>query len=91
MRIATDYSEPRPATTHIRCPKCRSADLQLTEIGNVSLTWNVKGGSFDRAEGYREYGSLHSVFGDCAKCGHHWRLKRAIQITDVCKEVGDED
>jgi Zn finger protein HypA/HybF involved in hydrogenase expression len=79
----------RPATTHIRCPKCRSADLSLTEVGDVSLTWHVKGGSFDRSKGYRDYGSLHTVFGNCTKCDHQWRLKRAIQITDVCKEEGE--
>lgn len=91
MRLATEYSDPRPATTHIRCPKCRSADLQLTEVGDVSLTWNVKGGSFDRGEGYREYGGMRYVYGECSKCGHGWRLKKAIQITDVCKEEGVDD
>ena len=91
MRFPNDYSEQRPATTHIRCPKCRSKDLQLTEIGDVSLTWNVIGGAFDRAEGYREYGGLHSVVGECSKCDHRWRIKKAVQITDVCKEVGEDE
>lgn len=81
--------EPRPATTHIKCPKCRSRDLSLIEVGEVSLTWHVENGRFDREEGWRDYGGALHMAASCKGCGHYWRLRGVLQITDVCVE--DED
>lgn len=75
----------RPATTHIRCPRCRSRDFQFHEAIESTQTWEVSGGKLDRALGYMEPGCVVGIRGECFKCGHNWRL-RALQITDVVHE-----
>lgn len=77
----------RTATTKIRCPRCRSADIVLVEEGRWTSSFIIVGGVLDRSEGHHEPTSIDRVFGNCSKCGHHWRLRNAVQITDVVEEV----
>lgn len=77
----------RPATTHIRCPKCRSQDLAFIERSTWTTCWEVVDGKFDRAEGYHNPESIDRIDTSCNKCGHHWKPRKAWQIDDVCKEA----
>lgn len=77
MGNATDCS------TRVRCPKCRSRDLELTEVGYWTSSWIVIKGRTVRKEGYHEPGGMDRVDAECRKCKHLWRVRGAIQITDV--------
>jgi hypothetical protein len=76
-------SEPRPATTKVRCPKCRGADLYVTEIGEWTTQWEVRSGSLDRAAGNHEPGAVDHIEARCMGCSHRWRLRGVYQIDDV--------
>lgn len=82
-------SEPkkRPATTKLRCPKCRANDLYLTEVGEWTTQWRVVGGSLDRGDGSHEPGAVHHVEANCIPCGHRWRPRGVYQIDDVVTET----
>jgi DNA-directed RNA polymerase subunit RPC12/RpoP len=79
----------RPATTHVRCPKCRSRDLVLVETGEWASTWTVRGGRLDRAAGFHEPACILRIDAQCTRCQHFWKLRGGIQITDFCKEPSD--
>src|SRR5690348_15449836 len=80
--------EFKPATTRLRCPKCRSADLSLSEAIEASTTFHVISGRLNRAAGYHEFGGfIGRLLAECSRCNHHWHPRRAIQITDVCEDV----
>lgn len=73
------------ARTRLRCPRCRSRDLLLMEIGTWWTAFQVKNGSFDR-KGYHEPGEIFRLVAECTGCGHEWKVRGAIQITDICEE-----
>ena len=79
------------ASTRVRCPRCRSRSLQLNEVGEWTTTWEVRNGRLRRREGYHEPGSYLYVWAECIGCGHHWRVRGAIQITDVVTEDSERD
>jgi hypothetical protein len=70
-------------STKLRCPKCRSNDLQLVEHGWWTSAWSVTNGRAVRKEGYHEPGGIEFVRAECLACRHDWRVRKAIQITDV--------
>lgn len=75
----------RPATTRIRCPKCRSRTFHFVEIGEWTTSFEVKDGQLDRAEGYHEPGSYTRLEAQCG-CGHSWKVRGAIQISNAVQE-----
>lgn len=76
----------RPASTRLRCPKCRCGYLELTETIECTTTFIVSAGRLDRSQGFHEPGCATGVHGQCRACGHFWRVRKAIQITDVVVE-----
>jgi len=76
----------RPATTKLRCPKCKSSDLALVETGTWSSEWIVKDGRLDRADGNHEPESVDRLDAKCSKCGYLWKPRGAHQIDDVVTE-----
>lgn len=80
----------RPATTTVRCPKCRSKDIDLIEVGEWTTLWRVRGGMLDREEGLHDPGDINHVEAKCVCCGRHWRVRRAGQIDDVVAELPDD-
>jgi len=76
----------RPATTKIRCPKCRSRTFTFVESGEWTSSFEVTDGRLDRAEGYHEPGCMLRLEAQCP-CGHHWKVRGAIQITDAVTEI----
>jgi hypothetical protein len=73
-----------PATTRIRCPKCRSRSFTFCETVEWGTFFNVRNGQLDLAEGCPEPGYPVRVQAQCG-CGHSWKV-RAIQITSVVVE-----
>ncbi len=72
----------------VKCPKCKSGNnITLSEFWRESsITWQQVDGKFDRNDGnVNPDGDPYKVEALC-RCGHHWRVKGAIQITDVIKE-----
>lgn len=67
--------------SRIRCPKCKSKDLVLKEFIVCSGSFKQVNGVIDE-EGYNNPGEYFRVDAECSKCGHRWKVKRAIQITD---------
>jgi Zn finger protein HypA/HybF involved in hydrogenase expression len=66
------------------CPKCASKDLSIIEISNgANITWEQRDGKFDRDDGNLECGDPVHVLGHCAKCQHRWKVRKALQITDI--------
>lgn len=76
----------RPATTSIRCPKCRSKTFCFVEINECSTSFFVQNGQLDRNEGYHEPGQYTRLEAQCG-CGHAWKVRGAIQITDAVVEL----
>ncbi len=74
------------ASTNVRCPRCRSRSLQLHEVGEWTTSWEVRDGRLSRKEGYHEPGSYLYVWAECVSCRHSWKVRGAIQITDVVTE-----
>lgn len=68
----------------VKCPKCGNKNtLTLSEIWKGhTVSWNVIGGKFDRDDGNLEVGDPYKVQAQC-KCGHHWTIKKALQIDDI--------
>lgn len=80
----------QPAITKVRCPKCGSKDLVLTEKVDATTTWSVVGGKLNRQDGIHDVGGCSGVDGECSRCRHGWSLRNAIQITDVVTELHHE-
>lgn len=82
-----DPEDFRPATTKCRCPKCRSRNLTLIELVTATTEWEVVDGKLNRADGLHEPSGAEGVEGKCKDCGHHWRIRSALQITCVTTEL----
>jgi DNA-directed RNA polymerase subunit RPC12/RpoP len=80
----------RPATTRLRCPKCRSGNMFLVESATWDTEWTVVDGNFDRADGISNPQSIDRLDASCRDCGHRWKPRGAWQIDDVCEEIEDE-
>jgi phage FluMu protein Com len=74
-----------PATTRIRCPRCRSRTFQFFEISEATTAWRVVAGKINRGAGFHEPGCITGLEATCDRCHHHWKV-RALQITDVVTE-----
>lgn len=78
----------RPATTALRCPKCRKRDLSLTESIEATTSWYVNGGLLNREDGIHELGGfIGRLSAQCAHCDHRWHPRGATMITDVVTEL----
>lgn len=74
--------------SNAKCPKCQSNNLLLIEVWkDHEITWEQKDGIFDRRDGNIEPGDPYKVEAECRNCGHKWRIRKALQITDI---VSDE-
>lgn len=73
----------------VKCPKCKSKDLFLTEVWKDStVQWQQINGKFDRNDGVLSPdGSPYRVEAHCSKCDHRWKIKSAMQIDDVIKQT----
>jgi hypothetical protein len=76
----------RPATTHLRCPKCRSKNLVLTESGTWIIEWTVTDGRFFRDEAFHDNVSVDRIYAGCRDCEHGWKPRKAHMIDDVSVE-----
>ena len=78
----------RPAITKVRCPKCRSRNLALTEQVEAFTTFEVKDGRLNREDGIHELGNfIGGLTAKCQECGHDWRIRGAGHIEDACTEL----
>jgi hypothetical protein len=75
--------------TRLKCPRCASADMSLIETGSWSSSWTVRGGKFDRREGFHAPESVERLDARCAACDHSWKPRRAFQIDDVITTEGE--
>lgn len=73
----------KPATTKVRCPKCKSKSLFFVESGTWSSEFTVVDGVFDRSDGQHEPDSIDRLDARCAKCRHLWKPRGANSINDV--------
>ena len=76
-----------PAITRCRCPKCKSGNLLLIESLEASTAFEVRNGRLNRQAGIHEFGSFFALNAKCDDCGHGWRVKKSIQITDVVTDL----
>ena len=75
-----------PAKTRRLCPKCKSADFTLKEIGTVSVFYEYRNGV--EVFSYQA-GRTHApgVWGRCDRCGHKWKLRKAHSVMCVTVEI----
>ena len=72
-----------PAKRRLACPKCGHRELILTEkIVCITIFQHYENGTIDD-EGFHETGDYFMVTGTCDRCCHEWRIRRAVQITDL--------
>jgi RNA polymerase subunit RPABC4/transcription elongation factor Spt4 len=68
----------------VKCPKCKSNDLLLTEVWYGStITWEQFKGEFDKKNGILEPGDAAKVQACCYKCDHRWTVRGVKQITEI--------
>jgi len=79
-------SGDRIVSTRLRCPKCKSANLDLVESGTWTTSWEVNAGKFDRDEGYHTPGSIDRLDANCLACRHQWKPRGAFQIDHVVSQ-----
>lgn len=64
----------------LRCPKCRSVNVQIVEVWHFStITWDP-GDAHD--EGNLEAGFPTRVEGLCLCCEHRWKMRGLIRVTE---------
>lgn len=80
------WGDFRPALTRLRCPKCRSRDMEIVEESEAVLCFEVRNGLLNRGAGMAEPGCITGVTANCLKCKHQWRPRKAGQIDDVVSE-----
>lgn len=79
--------EEKIVESKVKCPKCKHGnDLILIEVWiGHEITWEQINGKFDRNDGNLNPGDAYRVEAEC-KCGHHWKIKKAIQIDEIVKD-----
>jgi hypothetical protein len=65
-----------------RCPKCGSNNFSYIEHYTAGITFEVENGLIDFKDGGLEVGTVYKITGECFKCSHLWRVRKANQITD---------
>lgn len=75
--------EARPAKTSLRCPKCRSRTLVLSEVSEAIYTVEVNGGLLDLRSGFTEQGEITRYFAQCQTCAHCWKPRAAQPFEEV--------
>lgn len=68
----------------IKCPKCNSKDLYITELWQNYIEFEQIDGVIDTEEGNLNESNPYKLKGTCQKCCHNWTIKNATQITDLC-------
>lgn len=67
-----------------RCPKCRGFVSHFSEIWDGhSIEFDADESERPEAEGVLCEGSPVKVIAHCAECGHAWRLRGVVQITEL--------
>lgn len=74
---------PEIVKTNVHCPKCRSQNLLLFEVGTWTSEFKVTAGEFDRAEGFHEPGPVNRLEARCSVCLHYWKIRGADSIDDA--------
>lgn len=70
----------------IKCPKCGgSPDSFLELYRDHGISFYMEDGKLER-EGILEPGEPYKVEALCGTCGHQWRLRGVMQITDLILE-----
>jgi phage FluMu protein Com len=80
----------RPATTRLRCPRCKSRTFTLIETCEHFTSFYVVDGKLDRQEGFHDVDGYTRLEADCP-CGHRWKVRNAIQINDAVTEEPPHD
>lgn len=63
----------------LKCPKCKSLRLYLTEIGQISGSYFPEDDVYHAdINGFAPF----KVIANCFDCGHAWTLRGQLQITD---------
>lgn len=86
IHMFRDHNEEL-ATVKIKCPKCSSKELVITEVwSGHCIEWITNAtGLFDRNDGNLSSGDPYKIWANCKECDHSWRVRGAIQITDIIK------
>lgn len=68
----------------IRCPKCKSQNLTVTELWkDHCIDWDIDNGVFDKNDGSLNPGDPYKVVAKCKDCKHRWSIRGAQQIYDI--------
>lgn len=74
---------PEPATTTLRCPKCRSRSFNLNEETVAFKVWSVVDGKTDLNDAFSDFDRILGIYCRCAVCGHGWKPRGKSQMPDV--------
>lgn len=74
---------PEPATTTLRCPKCRSRSFNLTEETAAFKVWAVVDGGTDLNDAFSDFDRTLGIYCRCAACGHGWKPRGKSQMPEV--------
>jgi len=66
-----------------RCPRCRAVEVCWVEHCLATTTFDQTASGIGE-EGFHSNGAdPFAVYGHCQACGHEWRAKGILQITDL--------
>jgi Zn ribbon nucleic-acid-binding protein len=61
-----------------KCPRCKTQQVELIEHWKSHIVAWLPDANED--DGILEPGDPYKVEGKCLECGHHWKIRNAIQI-----------
>ena len=67
----------------LKCPKCKSNDLFLTEHYHATKSFLQENGVIDTTTANGEYGNIHKLTATCVQCVHEWTVRRIMQVTNL--------
>ncbi len=70
----------------LKCPKCSSKNIGVTEISEAERIWQIEDNSIDEDDAMTDIGFVLRVDGRCWDCKHIWKLRNITQITDLFKD-----
>ena len=66
------------------CPRCKSKQLEISELWkDHSISWVQDRNGLTAKKGYLNPGDPYRVEAACLECSHTWKIRGALQITDI--------
>ncbi len=81
--LTPDCTPLVPRAERVRCPKCKSVDVDLVELASTSMRFHqCPDGAIRRVES-EVIPQVYALQGECRPCDHVWRIRGHWQISTL--------